>query len=85
MQEEIAKLRREMLRRQTSSFKDTRSPLLPSDSLTAWQEHNHLQRHEDQVQHLQQEVARLRQERDVARMQSKEGQQSAQSKPFGKR
>ncbi|KAL0023064.1 hypothetical protein WJX79_007041 [Trebouxia sp. C0005] len=46
MQDELSKLRREMLRRQTYSFRDS-----------------------SEMQHLQQGVARLRQERDAARMQ----------------
>ena len=77
MQDELSKLRREMLRRQTYSFRDSGSPVSVSDSATqnSFQQsayrhrQNELERVVSEMQHLQQEVARLRQERDAARMQ----------------
>ena len=78
MQDELTKLRREMLRRQTSSFRDTRSPMQAADrnSQYAFDKSATRDRQEQdgrqlkEMQHWQQEVARLRQERDAARMQS---------------
>ncbi|KAA6427669.1 MAG: coiled-coil domain-containing 78 [Trebouxia sp. A1-2] len=77
MQDELSKLRREMLRRQTYSFRDSRSPISVSDTATqnslqqsAYRaRQNEHERVVSEMQHLQQEVARLRQERDAARMQ----------------
>jgi len=77
MQDELSKLRREMLRRQTYSFRDSRSPVSVSDTATQnslqqsadRHRQNELERMVNEMQHLQQEVARLRQERDAARMQ----------------
>ncbi|DBA70525.1 TPA: hypothetical protein ACH3X2_011924 [Trebouxia sp. C0005] len=77
MQDELSKLRREMLRRQTYSFRDSRSPISVSDTATqnslqqsAYRaRQNEHERVVSEMQHLQQGVARLRQERDAARMQ----------------
>ena len=77
MQDEVSKLRRAMLRRQTHSFRDSRSPVSVTDSATQnslqqsahRSRQNELERVVSEMQHLQQEVARLRQERDAARMQ----------------
>ena len=77
MQDELSKLRREMLMRQTRSFRDSRSPAPESDNdphssvqQSAYRSRQHEQdRLLQEMQHLQQEVARLRQERDAARVQ----------------
>ena len=77
MQDELSKLRREMLRIQTHSFRDSRSPVsvAVSDTQNSLQQSGYRARQNEhervvsEMQHLQQEVARLRQERDAARMQ----------------
>lgn len=93
MQDELSKLRREMLMRQTRSFRDTRSPAPGSDNgaHSSIQQSAYRSRQQDQdrlsneVQHLQQEVARLRQERDAARMQSNNSpsKQALNHRPIG--
>ena len=82
MQAELTNLRREMFRRQTLSFKGSRSrtqtddidSILPQPGTGTRQE---LEQQPREMQHLQQEVARLRQERDAARMQSNNGTSSS--------
>ena len=76
MQAELTSLRREMFRRQTLSFKGSRSGTQADDIHSGLQQslanssQEELEQQASEMQHLQQEVARLRQERDAARMQS---------------
>lgn len=93
MQDELSKLRREMLMRQTRSFRDSRSPAPGSDNgaHSSGPQSAYRSRQPDQdrlsneVQHLQQEVARLRQERDAARMQrnNSPAKQALNHRPVG--
>jgi len=95
MQDELSKLRREKLRRQTYSFRDSRSPVSASDTATQnslqQSAYRHRQNEHERVvsemQHLQQEVARLRQERDAARMQRGDtaAKQALNKRPGGER
>lgn len=81
MQEELTKLRREVLRRQTSSFR-SRSPPMP-DSWDGRRQRDEEQRWQGHAQHLQQEVARLRQERDAARQQNEAGRAATSARGPG--
>ncbi|KAL3149264.1 hypothetical protein ABBQ32_002081 [Trebouxia sp. C0010 RCD-2024] len=90
MQAELTNLRREMFRRQTLSFKGSRSraqtddtdSILPQPGTGTRQE---LEQKTREVQHLQQEVARLRQQRDAARMQSNHGASSSAKQALNRR
>lgn len=74
MQAELANLRREMFRRQTLSFQGSRSRTQTDDMSSSMQapavgaRQQELEQQAREVQHLQQEVACLRQERDAARL-----------------
>ena len=75
MQAELTDLRREMFRRQTLSFKGSRSRTQRDDTSNSAEQpaagarQLELEQQACELQHLQQEVARLRQERDTARLQ----------------
>ena len=68
MQDEVSKLRREVFRNQ--SRRDSRSPAQADDGDNQSSRQDEQLRQGEEMQHLQQEVARLRQERDAARMQA---------------
>ena len=75
MQTELTNLRQEMFRRHTLSFKGSRSHTQTDNVFSGMQQpevdarQQQLEQQASEVQHLQQEVARLRQERDTARLQ----------------
>ena len=75
MQAELTTLRREVFRRQTLSFKDSRSRSRTDNIASGAQQRavdarqQELEQQASELQHLQQEVLRLRQERDAARLQ----------------
>lgn len=76
MQAELTTLRREVFRRQTLSFNHSRSNAQTDNMSSSVQQPavdprlQELEQQASELQHLQQEVARLRQERDAARLQT---------------